>query len=226
MLTTERIMELEQQSYVDGRRPVHREDCWGDEKITYEQTKYFNMFMFARAIEAEVRKEDTELIAGLKEILGQAIACHDEHECPAIAVSQQGAVYAELPKRRRAFLCTKCGSRECEPGTIEQAYPPCKCGYLGFAQDLDFTVEDMRAYADATHALRTQQPAPAGEYPALPARTVDELGDYQRQAAIAAFRTGHGHEPDFGFAPDRAWIEGAAYIDAAIDAARKQRGKT
>lgn len=54
----------------------------------------------------------------------------------------------------------------------------------------------------------------AGEYPALSGRTVDELGESQRQAAIAAYRAAHGNDPDFGFAPDRAWIEGAAYVDA------------
>lgn len=62
MLTPERIMELEQQSYVKGHRPISTKDCWGDEKITYEPTEYFNMFMFARAVEAEVRKQDYALI--------------------------------------------------------------------------------------------------------------------------------------------------------------------
>lgn len=62
MLTPERIMELEQQSYVKWHRPVSNKDCWGDEKITYKPTEYFNMFMFARAIEAEVRKLDDTLI--------------------------------------------------------------------------------------------------------------------------------------------------------------------
>lgn len=69
MLTPERIMALEQQSYVKSHRPVSTEDCWGDEKITYEPTEYFNMFMFARAIEAEVRKQDTELIQQMLEAL-------------------------------------------------------------------------------------------------------------------------------------------------------------
>jgi hypothetical protein len=51
-MTPEQIMEAEQRSYVDGRRPVHTTDCWGDDKTEYEPTKYFNMFMFARNIEA------------------------------------------------------------------------------------------------------------------------------------------------------------------------------
>lgn len=66
-LTPERIMELEQQSYVKGHRPVSTEDCWGDEKITYEPTEHFNMFMFARAIEAEARRDALEEAAAAVE---------------------------------------------------------------------------------------------------------------------------------------------------------------
>jgi len=69
VLTPERIMELEQQSYVKGHRPVRTEDCWGDEKITYEPTEHFNMFMFARTIEAEVQKQDTALIRQMLDAL-------------------------------------------------------------------------------------------------------------------------------------------------------------
>ena len=69
VLTPERIMELEQQSYVKGHRPVRTKDCWGDEKITYKPTEHFNMFMFARTIEAEVRKQDDALILQLVEAL-------------------------------------------------------------------------------------------------------------------------------------------------------------
>ena len=64
--------------------------------------------------------------------------------------------YPPLPTRRRTFLCYKCGGRECEPGTIGESHPPCKCGYLGFAEDLDFTEDQMRDFADRTHALRMQ----------------------------------------------------------------------
>lgn len=67
-----------------------------------------------------------------------------------------GVVYAELPERRRVFLCTKCGGRECESGSIHQTHPPCKCGYQGFAENLDFTEDQMRDFADRTHALRMQ----------------------------------------------------------------------
>lgn len=74
-LTPERIIELEQQSYVDGRRPVITEDYWGDEKVTYEPTKHFNMFMFARAVEAEVRKQDTELIRQMLDALASLGGC-------------------------------------------------------------------------------------------------------------------------------------------------------
>ena len=82
---------------------------------------------------------------------------------PTYEAEQQaklGAVYAELPKRRRQFLCTKCGSRECKVGTINEQHPPCECGYLGFAEDLDFNADEMRDFADRTHALRMQQAAP------------------------------------------------------------------
>jgi ribosome modulation factor len=75
---------------------------------------------------------------------------------PAEQQAKLGAVYAELPKRRRQFLCTKCGSRECKVGTINEQHPPCECGYLGFAEDLDFNADEMRDFADRTHALRMQ----------------------------------------------------------------------
>lgn len=79
--------------------------------------------------------------------------------------AQPGAVYAELPERRRVFLCTKCGGQECESGSIHQTHPPCKCGYLGFAENLDFTEDQMRDFADRTHALRMEQAAPkAAQY--------------------------------------------------------------
>ena len=78
----------------------------------------------------------------------------------AAPVVQPSAVYAGLPERRRVFLCTKCGGRECESGSIHQTHPPCKCGYLGFAENLDFTEDQMRDFADRTHAQRMEQAAP------------------------------------------------------------------
>ena len=81
-----------------------------------------------------------------------------------------GAAYAELPARRRSFFCTKCGGRECEPNTLEQAHPVCKCGYMGFAEDLDYTADQMRDFADRTHALRAshgQAPAETSHERAL-----------------------------------------------------------
>lgn len=38
--------------------------------------------------------------------------------------------------------------------------PPCKCGYLGFAENLGFTEDQVRDFADRTHALRMEQAAP------------------------------------------------------------------
>ena len=53
----------------------------------------------------------------------------------------------KMPERRRSFLCTKCGSHECIKGYEKADTPPCaKCGYLGFAQDLDYTEEQMKQY--------------------------------------------------------------------------------
>jgi hypothetical protein len=84
----------------------------------------------------------------------------DDVAAPAEQQAKLGAVYAELPKRRRQFLCTKCGGRECKVGTINEQHPPCECGYLGFAEDLDFNADEMRDFADRTHALRMEQAAP------------------------------------------------------------------
>lgn len=75
---------------------------------------------------------------------------------------QQGE-YLPLPKRRRRFLCTKCGSEQCKDGAENMPYPPCnKCNYLGFAEDCDFNDEEMHAYVDADRAARgAAQAAPA-----------------------------------------------------------------
>lgn len=81
-----------------------------------------------------------------------------------------GGAYAELPARRRSFFCTKCGGRECEPNTLGQAHPVCKCGYMGFAEDLDYTADQMRDFADRTHALRASH----GQAPAV--ATLDVFG--------------------------------------------------
>lgn len=46
------IMAAEKSSYVSASRPVYSTDHWGDEVTTWEPTKHFNYFVFARAIEA------------------------------------------------------------------------------------------------------------------------------------------------------------------------------
>ena len=52
----------------------------------------------------------------------------------------------QLPDQPRAFLCTKCGGHTCE-GDIKQKHPVCaKCGYLGFADDVGYTADQMRDY--------------------------------------------------------------------------------
>lgn len=42
------------------------------------------------------------------------------------------------------------------------------------------------------------------------ARPIDELTQQERDIATRAYTHLHGMPPDFGFAPDRAWIEGFA----------------
>lgn len=50
-LTTEHIWELERQAYVDNQRVVYTENHWGEEVVEYKPTRYFNLCLFARAIE-------------------------------------------------------------------------------------------------------------------------------------------------------------------------------
>ena len=114
------------------------------------------------------------------------------------ADSQPAHDYPPLPVRRRAFLCTKCGGRECEPGTLAETHPTCKCGYLGFAEDLDFTADDMRAYVDADRAARAPADsvtAPTGggvvEWREVAQRCLDSM-----DAAVSWRETGLGRPPE------------------------------
>lgn len=52
--------------------------------------------------------------------------------------------------------------------------------------------------------------------------TLDEIDPDTRKKATAAYNAGHGHAPDYGFAPDRAWIEGWAYAQSTKDAPAAQ----
>ena len=64
----------------------------------------------------------------------------------------------ELPKQERGFICTKCGSHECKPGTLNDKHPPCaKCDYLGFAQDTGYTADQLRTYGDQRAAEAREQ---------------------------------------------------------------------
>ena len=83
MLSDEKIYECERIASIRHRK--HTNSIRGQQLTSADDPQWH----FARAIEAEVRKDDTELIAGLKEMLEQMIACHDEPECPAIAASQE-----------------------------------------------------------------------------------------------------------------------------------------
>ena len=117
--------------------------------------------------------------------------------------------YPPLPTRRRQFLCTKCGGRECEPGTLNETHPTCKCGYLGFAEDLDFTTEQMRAYVDADRSARSTTESvleDAERYRWLR----NNRPDYRDLVAIIDLRSDVS-----------AWLS-HEYLDKAIDAAMKE----
>jgi len=47
------------------------------------------------------------------------------------------------------------------------------------------------------------------------AKLVHELDHQTRSLAVAAFTAAHGSAPNFGFAPDRAWIEGYCFAAPA-----------
>jgi hypothetical protein len=51
-----------------------------------------------------------------------------------------------LPQKRRGAFCTKCHN-SFTPSTRDE-HPVCdRCGYLAFAQDCDYSDDEMRAYA-------------------------------------------------------------------------------
>lgn len=55
-----------------------------------------------------------------------------------------------LPVNRWAFFCTKC-MYSCDidpPGMVNGVKCP-RCGYFGFAQEKDYTADQMRAYGKA-----------------------------------------------------------------------------
>jgi len=56
-----------------------------------------------------------------------------------------------VPEQKYSFLCTKCGSTECQ-GDIKEKHPHCaKCSYLGFSFPNNYTKEDMEAYGLAEY---------------------------------------------------------------------------
>lgn len=127
-------------------------------RITYQSSEQAARAAYARVQELEAQLE--AIGAGGVEPLRRRECLHQIAEpAPAHQEAHQTAPvrdYPPLPVRRRAFICTKCGGRECEPETLNKTHPSCKCGYLGFAEDLDFTADDMRAYVDADRAMRVQ----------------------------------------------------------------------
>jgi hypothetical protein len=57
-----------------------------------------------------------------------------------------------VPEQKYSFLCTKCGSNECEKGDEAKQHPRCgKCSYLGFGFPDNYTKEDMEAYGRAEY---------------------------------------------------------------------------
>lgn len=57
----------------------------------------------------------------------------------------------ELPERKRAMLCTKCGYQNPDTQAVaSNAGAPCEnsnCGYIAFVVERGYEEEDMRAYA-------------------------------------------------------------------------------
>lgn len=80
---------------------------------------------------------------------------------------EQADNYPALPKKKRSFICTKCGSGTCIEGQEYQEHPACKCGYLGFAGDILYSDEDMHAYVDADRAQRSVPGAQGSDDKAL-----------------------------------------------------------
>lgn len=50
-------------------------------------------------------------------------------------------------------------------------------------------------------------------------KLVHELDAQTRSLAVAAYAAAHGSAPDFGFAPDRGWVEGWAYAQQRAEPA-------
>lgn len=97
-----------------------------------------------------------------------------------------------LPERNRRFFCSKCGSTTCKLGQEYRAHPECSdCGYCGFAEDADFTAEQMQAYARAALSSSPAPVQPVGEPDDLARKqaecdTITELNHAQWLALGAA----------------------------------------
>lgn len=67
------------------------------------------------------------------------------------------AALPELPKKRRAMFCTKCGfSGPTEAEASPQGAPCQRCSYTAFVQEVDYSDDEMRDYARAALTYRQQ----------------------------------------------------------------------
>lgn len=157
-----------------------------------------------RAACASVRTKSYSLSDLLIPLMQQAAdALTATHAQP---VAQQGAVYAELPQGWPArFRCDSCdGNGEFgEPISMGHFQPPERarcpdCDGRGWcSEEAAFSADHMHAFADATHALRTQQPAPGGATPAEAVERIVHLrADRERRIYVAGPMTGL---PEYNF---------------------------
>ena len=69
-----------------------------------------------------------------------------------------------LPKKRRAMFCTKCGfSGPTEAEASPRGAPCQKCNYIAFVEEVDYSDDEMQAYARAALAPQPAQPSAQGE---------------------------------------------------------------
>lgn len=99
----------------------------------------------------------------------------------------------ELPPKRWGFFCTKCmHSCEIPPPGMVKGVPCPRCGYFGFANELDYSNDEMLAYAKA--ALMNQR-TPAV---ALSDEQIEQLSDVLQSIEnwSRAYPTRNFPEPD------------------------------
>lgn len=93
----------------------------------------------------------------------------------------------ELPKKRRAMFCTKCGfSGPTEAEASPQGAPCQRCDYIAFVQEVDYSDDEMRDYASAALTKRQQGGVGQAEREAAKSeRRAITFGDIVHQQVIA-----------------------------------------